>query len=63
MSDKVVKKRVSVTLTSVFVKALDQLVEKGVYLEYQGVIRDAMRRLFQFHGIEPFGEKVADSEN
>ena len=60
LSDKVVKKRVSVTLTSVFVKALDQLVEKGIYLEYQAAIRDAMRRLFQFHRIEPFGEKGAE---
>ncbi len=48
------KKRVSLTLTRVYVEALDHLVEKGIYLEYQVAIRDALRRLFQFHGIEPF---------
>jgi len=62
VSDKVDKKRISVTLTSVFVNALDQLVEAGIYMEQQGAIRDALRRLFQFHRIEPFGEKVADLE-
>jgi len=62
LSEKVEKKRISVTLTSVFVDALDQLVEEGIYLEQQAAIRDALRRLFQFHRIEPFGEKVADLE-
>jgi len=62
LTEKVEKKRISVTLTSVFVDALDQLVEEGIYMEQQGAIRDALRRLFQFHRIEPFGEKVAELE-
>lgn len=52
------KKRFSVTLTAAYVGALDRLVEVGVYLDHQDAIRDALRRLFQYHGIEPFSEKV-----
>ena len=62
MSERVVKKRVSVTLTNTYLEALDELVENGIYMEQQAAIRDALRRLFQFHGIEPFGEKGADLE-
>jgi len=62
LSEKAAKKRISLTLTGAYVDALDRLVEKGIYLEHQVAIRDAMRRLFQFHGIEPFGEKVAELE-
>ena len=62
MSDKAAKKRVSVTLTNSYLEALDQLVEKGIYLEHQVAIRDAMRLLFRYHGIEPFGAKEAELE-
>ena len=51
------KKRFSVTLTTAYVRALDQLVEVGIYMDHQDAIRDALRRLFQYHGIEPFAEK------
>jgi Arc/MetJ-type ribon-helix-helix transcriptional regulator len=51
------KKRYSVTLTTAYVKALDQLIEVGIYMDHQDAIRDALRRLFQYHGIEPFSEK------
>jgi len=54
------KKRFSVTLTTAYVRALDQLVEVGIYLDHQDAIRDALRKLFQYHGMEPFSEKVAD---
>ena len=62
MSEKAVKKRVSVTLTNAYLEALDQLVEKGIYLEHQVAIRDAMRLLFRFHGIAPFFKKEAEPE-
>ncbi len=52
--DKAVKKRISMTLTEIFVEGLDQLVDKGLYLEHQVAIRDAMRRLFRYHKIAPF---------
>ena len=52
--DKITKRRYSLTLTRVYVDALDQLVAEGIYLEHQVAIRDAMRLLFRFHKIEPF---------
>ena len=55
------KKRFSVTLTTAYVGALDRLVEVGIYLDHQAAIRDALRKLFQYHGLEPFSEKEADA--
>ena len=54
MSDDMVKKRFSVILTGPFLEALDLLIEDGIYNDHQSGIRDALRRLFRFHGIEPF---------
>jgi len=51
------KKRYSVTLTTAYVKALDQLIEVGIYMDYQDAIRDALRHIFQYHVLEPFSEK------
>ena len=51
------KKRFSVTLTTAYVEALDRLIEVGIYLDHQDAIRDALRRLFQYHGVEPFSER------
>jgi len=45
------KERVAVTLTGPYLDALDLLVEKGVYLERQVVIRAALRLLFTSHRI------------
>jgi len=50
------------TLTKVYVEALDQLVDEGLYMEHQDAIRDALRRLFQYHGIETFADKGAEPE-
>jgi len=54
LSDDMVKKRFGVTLTGPFLEALNHLVEEGIYKDHQSGIRDALRRLFYFHGIEPF---------
>ncbi len=62
MSDKLVKRRFTMTLTPVYVEALDQLVAEGLYLENQGAIRAALRLLFKFHGIESFIDKGAELE-
>lgn len=51
---KNVKRRLSLTLTPVYVKALDQLVDEGIYMEHQVAIRAALRLLFRVHRIEPF---------
>ncbi|GAH34027.1 unnamed protein product, partial [marine sediment metagenome] len=50
------------TLTKVYIEALDQLVEMGLYMEHQDAIRDSLRRLFQFHGIETFADKGPEPE-
>ncbi len=62
MSDKSDRKRIGLTLTKVYVDALDQLVEEGLYMEHQEAIRAALRRLFQFYGLEPFTDKGAELE-
>ncbi len=50
------------TLTRVYREALNELVKKGLYLDYQVAIRAALRLLFQFHGIEAFTDKGAEIE-
>lgn len=52
--DKVVKKRISLTLTEPYLEALDRLVEEGVYVDRREVIKDALRRLFRHYGMKPF---------
>ncbi|MCW4050397.1 MAG: ribbon-helix-helix domain-containing protein [Candidatus Bathyarchaeota archaeon] len=57
------KKRYSVTLTELYIKRLDRLIEQGIYLDHQTAIREALRRLFIFHGMEPlYKELVEESE-
>ncbi len=48
------KERVSVTLTKPYLDALDQLVEKGIYMEHQVATRAALRLLMRNHRIPPF---------
>ena len=55
-----VKRRLSLTLTNIYVEALDRLVENGLYLEHQVAIRAALRLLFRFHKIEPFYSELAE---
>jgi len=56
--DNTDKRRFSVTLTRPYIEALDRLVEEGLYIDHQDAIRHALRRLFQYHGMELFLEKV-----
>lgn len=56
MVDNADKRRFSVTLTRPYIEALDSLVDEGLYIDHQDAIRDALRRLFQFHGMEPFSQ-------
>ena len=60
MPKNVKKRRLSLTLTRVYVEALDHLVEEGIYLEHQVAIRAAMRLLFRFHRIEPFYSELVE---
>ena len=57
---KTVKRRYSLTLTRIYVEALDQLVERGFYLEPQVAIRAALRLLFRHHKIEPFYSELVE---
>jgi len=65
LSDDLVKTRFGVTLTRPYLKALNCLVNKGIYMDHQDGIRDALRRLFQYHGIKPFfkGRRPRAREN
>jgi len=51
-----------VTLTVPYLEALDRLVEEGLYIDHQDALRDALRSLFRFQGIEPFTDKGAELE-
>ena len=62
LSDKSDRTRIGLTLTQVYIETLDQLVEMGLYIDHQAAIREALRRLFQFHGLEPFIDKGAEVE-
>lgn len=58
LSEKLVKKRVCVTLTKPYLDALGRLVDEGVYVDRGKVMKDALRRLFRHYGITPFGEET-----
>jgi len=60
-SDKA-RVRVSVTMTTPYVEALDRLVEDGIYLSRGEAILESLRVLFRGYGIEPFAEKKIQSE-
>lgn len=55
---KIVKKpkrtRYSVTLTPAFMDGLKELVERGLYMDEQDAIRQALKALFEKHGIKIF---------
>jgi len=62
LSDKATRTRIGLTLTQVYIEALDHFVNEGIYMEHQEAIRDALRRRFRIHGIEPFTDKEAELE-
>lgn len=61
MSDKPARTRVVVNLTTPYIEALDQLVDSGIYLERQVVIRTALRCFFESRGIEAFCPKTVET--
>ena len=48
-----------VELPKDYVDILDRLVEKGIYLDRGEYIREALRALFRYHGIERFCIEMA----
>jgi len=61
-SQKVAKKRISVTLTEPYLESLDQLVEGGVYVTQGEAVKDALRRLFRHYEMEPFMTPLEETE-
>jgi len=49
-------------MTSVYVDALSDLVEQGIYQSRGEVVLEALRTLFRQRGIEPFAMKEAKPE-
>jgi len=62
LSDKADRIRIGLTLTKIYVEALNYLVDEGIYMEHQEAIRGSLRRLFRHHGIEPFTDKGAEPD-
>ncbi|GAI96364.1 unnamed protein product [marine sediment metagenome] len=54
-------KRYTLTLRGVYVEHLDRMVDQGVYHESQDAIRQALRLLFEKHGVELYLQKSATS--
>ena len=50
--------RVRITLPKQYLQALNQLVEKGIYINREETIMDALRQFFQYYRIEPFTDKT-----
>jgi len=49
------KRRISVTMTRLYVEALDSLVSEGLYLNRGQIVLEGLRIIFRRHGLEPFG--------
>ena len=54
MSEKLTKKRVSVTLTRPYLDAMQVLVEARLYESRAELLRAALRRLFRHYALKPF---------
>ncbi|GAG61904.1 unnamed protein product, partial [marine sediment metagenome] len=48
------KTRYSVTLTDSYMKGLNELIERGLYMDEQDAIRKALQNLFEKHGVKVF---------
>ncbi|MBA7650067.1 hypothetical protein ES703_57868 [subsurface metagenome] len=50
--DKKTRTRISVTITEPYVEAMDDLVERGIYLARGEIILEALRYFFKDKGVE-----------
>lgn len=50
------------TLTRIYVEALDQLVEAGLYANPQEIIKDALRRIFRHYEMKPFLKPLEEKD-
>ncbi|MFH0748407.1 MAG: ribbon-helix-helix domain-containing protein [Candidatus Bathyarchaeota archaeon] len=51
MSKESKRERITIRLTKRYMKLLDELIEKGAYNSRNEAIRDALRLLFERHGL------------
>ena len=54
MSEKPVKRRISVTVTETYLQAADRLVEDGIYLSRGEIITEGIRIILGRYGVAPF---------
>ncbi len=57
-TDKAAGTRISLTLTKVYVEALDQLIDAGVFESRTEIIKDGLRRVFRSYEMKPFGKPL-----
>jgi hypothetical protein len=57
LSDENMRERITIRLTKRYMHLLDRLVERGVYNSRNEALRDALRLLFEHHGLKVLPEK------
>ncbi len=57
MSDDNKRERITIRLTKRYLDLLNMLIEKGVYNSRNEAIRDALRILYEYHGLKVSPEK------
>ena len=57
MSDDNKRERITIRLTKRYLDLLNTLIEKGVYNSRNEAIRDALRIMYEYHGLKVVPEK------
>ena len=57
MSDDNKRERITIRLTKRYLELLNMLIEKGVYNSRNEAIRDALRILYEYHGLKVSPDK------
>jgi Arc/MetJ-type ribon-helix-helix transcriptional regulator len=57
MSDDNKRERITIRLTKRYLDLLNTLIEKGVYNSRNEAIRDALRIMYEYHGLKVAPEK------
>ncbi|MGD6933613.1 MAG: ribbon-helix-helix domain-containing protein [Candidatus Bathyarchaeia archaeon] len=57
MSDENKRERITIRLTKRYLDLLNTLIEKGVYNSRNEAIRDALRIMYEYHGLKVIPEK------
>ncbi len=57
MSDENKRERITIRLTKRYLDLLNTLIEKGVYNSRNEAIRDALRIMYEYHGLKVIPDK------